>query len=229
MIYQHQSDALRLDNQQWLALGRGFSRVFWGLFVSLICFFGDVSICVMKNFNIPAYIAGAIVLIWGLVILRDVGGLRRNWRARINYTIWLVALQIYLAPFVEWWRVRPNEIYFTFNMVALVFIVILSLLSINMIVASVSRALSERGILAESIVYFVLTLVLQLAPVYIIILSALYVENAWSIGFVFYLKEMLAVLPKWLYIAGMIPFSLNMMLVWRIRERCYAGFLDASD
>ena len=213
------------SDKQWLALEKGFSRIFWGIFVSLVCFFGGVSVRFMGDFYLPAYVVGSVLLMSGLLALLRAGELQKGWKKRVQYTMFLVALQIYLAPFLEWWRGRPGELYFIAHIIILVFVVMLTLLSVNLIVAKIARVLSERSVFVEAVIYFIVTIVLQVVPFSIMLLSVMQANRIGHSGIVFYLGELPSMLPKWTYIMGMIPFSLNLMLVWRIREKCYTGFL----
>src|SRR5450759_5926014 len=68
-----QLNANPITPAQILCLAKGFSRIFWGVFLMIGLFLSQAGLEVFHGLRIPAYVLGAGLIGWGLWLL--------NWAA----------------------------------------------------------------------------------------------------------------------------------------------------
>jgi hypothetical protein len=198
-----------------IRVARGFSCIFWGIPLSLLLFSGALDIRLFAFVRMPAYVLGIFVAYIGTVFLQRAGPLSDMWTRRVRQLLFLLLAEIYLAPFVYWWRQMPQVPYFTANMLALVICTTWVLFVVNRLAGEVCKLLCDRTFLIETQVAGWLSVGFMLTPLahalYTSIRAVLQPDGP-SV-FVFEL-------PLWIYALALLPFTITMAVSWKIKERC---------
>jgi hypothetical protein len=195
-------------------VARGFSCIFWGIPLSLLLFSGALDIRLFLFVRIPAYVIGVFVAYIGTVFLQRAGALSDMWTRRVRQLLFLLVVEIYLSPFVYWWRRMPNVPYFSANMAALVICTTWSLFAVNRLAGEACRLLRDSAFLVETRVAGWLVVGFMLTP----LAHALYTAIRAIVGpeGEFFVLE----LPLWIYALVLLPFTITMAVSWKIKERC---------
>ena len=163
----------------------------------------------------PAYVLGIFVAYIGSVLLQRAGALSDMWMRRVRQMLFLILVEIYLAPFVYWWRQMPHVPYFTANMAALVICTTWGLFVVNRLAGEVCKLLCDRTFLIETQVAGWLVVGFMLTPVVYALYTAVR-EMLRPDGEFFFVLE----LPLWIYALALLPFTITMAVSWKMKERC---------
>ena len=196
-------------------VARGFSCIFWGIPLSLLLYSGALDVRVFSYIRMPAYVFGIFVAYMGSVFLQRAGALSGMWTRRVRQLIFLLLVEVYLAPFVYWWRQMPHVPYFTANMAALVICTTWTLFVINRIAGEACKLLRDSTFLLETRVAGWLAVTFMLTPLFYALYSAvrMYLQPD---GVFFFVLE----LPLWVYVLTLLPFTITMAVSWKMKERC---------
>ena len=198
-----------------IRVARGFSCIFWGIPLSLLLFSGALDIRLFSFVRMPAYVFGIFVAYIGTVFLQRAGPLSDMWTRRVRQLLFLLLVEVYLAPFVYWWRQMPHVPYFTANMAALVICTTWVLFVINRLAGEVCKLLRDRTFLIETQVASWLAVVFMLTPVAYALYTALRAVLRPDGDFFFVLER-----PLWIYALALLPFTITMAVSWKMKERC---------
>jgi len=225
-----QENAIPLGDQtedapvQFIALVKGFSRMFWGVALTAIFFLSQARLEIFSAIYLPVYFAGTALHCWGLLTLRKAGKVSGRWDFYLVLATLLTLLEIYFSPFVHWWQAMPYIPFFTFNVGALAMAVIISLYLTNIIIADFFRRFSLKGERLEARIYAVTVLVFMAAP----LLVALVFSGVSALRYqTIFLDELVGTIhrvPIWLYVIVTIPYSLTLAVLWKARDRSYQQF-----
>ncbi|NLB56052.1 MAG: hypothetical protein GX811_09870 [Lentisphaerae bacterium] len=220
------SDGTRVQQTgiEWLYLNRGFTYLFWGLLTGLVSVAIKMKITVYARIDIPAFVLGALLSGYGLFILHVAGEFSDEWRKRINYSLLLMILIVYLTPFYSWFSQNPGELFFCFNLLVLVFVSILYVLSIIQLICQLAKLLNHQGMLWSGRMLFVITLFMVLIPFGLILVLSIK-SSRFGTDCLVCVADYFRYLPKILYVLASIPFSFLMVLIWQARDLCYNEFL----
>lgn len=199
---------------------RGFSCVFWGLPLSLLLFTGAVDIRLFPRVRVPAYVMGVFVVYCGLVFFQRIGPLTAMWQRRVRGGLLILLLEVYLAPFLFWWRQMPLVPYYAANVMALVLCTMMGLFVLNKLGGEIARTLHDGSLYVESQISAWLSALFLLVPVAYSLLRSLQppIESAAAL-----LQSMVVApfgTPRWIYAFALLPFTLTMAIAWKAKERC---------
>jgi len=206
---------------QILCLAKGFSRIFWGVFLMVGLFLSRAGLEVFHGIRIPAYVLGAGLIGWGLWLLQSAGPARRSWQKRTRMALVLAFLIIYFAPFIVWWQAMPYENLFLVNVLGLLLTGMGILLLVNLLAAETFGLFEERGSQVESQVFAFGVVILMIAPFLIGLLFALVASMRYNISFAEEIWMTINRVPIWLYVAITLPCSLTMVASWKAKAICY--------
>ena len=147
-----------------IRVARGFSCIFWGIPLSLLLFSGKLDIRLFSFVRMPAYVLGIFLAYIGTVFLQRAGALSDMWTRRVRQALFLLLVEVYLAPFVYWWRQMPHVPYFTANMAGLVLCTTWGLFVVNRLAGEVCKLLHDRTFFIETQVAGWLTAGFMITP-----------------------------------------------------------------
>ena len=99
-----------------LAAARGFSALYWGLIVLALHLTGAIKILLPGLNRLPGHLFGLLILLAGLHHLRQVWPTPQRGRGWLCILGLAVFLQIYLVPFLGWWRAGTAAWYAALNL-----------------------------------------------------------------------------------------------------------------
>ena len=209
---------------RYIILGKGFSRLFWGLVLTAVLFLSQVKIEFFSGLRLPAYFVGTILHCWGLMTLRRAGKISDRWSFCLLLAILLALSQIYFFPFVYWWKNMPYIFFFTFNVGAMTVAVILSLYVVNIIVADFFRHLSLKGERLEAQIYAGSVIAFMAVPLIVAVVFSSISASRYQTMFLGEFFDLIRRIPIWLYVIVTIPYSLTLAVLWKARDRSYQRF-----
>ncbi len=210
-------------------LARGFSRIFWGLLCAALFFFGNAAVEMFSFVKLPAYVAGSCVIAWGLWMLPAAGAISPRWRRRVRAALALAGLQIYFAPFLEWWKLAPHAAFYFVNILGLLMASMGMLLIINLLAADVFRCLQDRGGQLEALAFAWGVVLLMIAPLLLTTAFCLLAAFRYDSDFVFEMWQTVVQLPIWIYMLLTVPCSLTLIAVWKVKALCYRRLAQEED
>lgn len=214
---------------RYFFLARGFSRVFWGLLIAVILFFGNAAVEFFYFMKVPAYVAGSGLVAWGLWILPAAGDITPHWRRRVRLTLALVFMQIYFAPFLEWWKLAPQTALYFINLLGLLLASMLVLLLTNLLAADIFRRLGNRVGRIEALAFAWGVVLLMIAPLLLTAAACLLAAFRYESDFVFEMWQIVVQLPIWTYMLLSMPYSLTLIIAWKVKTVCYRRLIDGAD
>ena len=198
-----------------IRVARGFSCIFWGIPLSLLLFSGTLDIHLFSFVRMPVYVLGVFLAYIGAVFLQRAGPLSDKWTRRVRQALFLFLVEVYLAPFVHWWRQMPQIPYFAVNMTGLVFCTTLGLFVVNRLAGEVCKLLYDRIFFIETQVASWLTAGFMIIPFAYALCYSVRTVLRPDGDFFFNLD-----LPSWIYMLVLPPFAITMAVSWKIKERC---------
>ncbi len=199
---------------------RGFSCVFWGIPLAILLFAGAIDVRLPFTARAPAYVFGVFLVYCGVVYFQRAPLPGARWHSLVRELLFVLLIEVYLSPFVFWWKHMPHVPYYVANLIILMLCTAWGLFILNQLAGEIARLLHDRLLLVEAQVSAWLALALMLAPTgYALIQSA---TAARHFGIALAPGE--AIAPRygfgWLYAVGLVPFALTMMMAWKAKERC---------
>jgi len=213
---------------QILCMAKGFSRIFWGVFLMVGLFLSQAGLEVFHGVRIPAYVVGAGLIGWGAWLLQSAGPVSRRWHRRTRMALGLVCLVIYFAPFIAWWQIMPRENFFLVNVLSLLLAGMGILLLVNLLAADTCILFKERGGQVESQVFAYGVIFLMIAPFLIGLLFALVASIRYNSLFAEEIWLTINRMPIWLYVATTLPCSLTLVASWKAKTLCYKRLWDSG-
>ncbi len=200
-----------------LRIARGFLCFFWGLPIGLLLFTGALSFPTLPRIRLPAYVVGVLIAYCGVMYLKRTGPLTALWNRRLRFAILLMLLQVYLAPFVHWWKRVPSEPYFAANVIVLLLVTAWTFFVINMLAAELARVLHDSTFRIEAQISAWISFVFMLAPLLevVAVSVSLYAESG-SL-FLVELPPAIFMLPRWASVFALVSFTSTMAVTWKAK------------
>lgn len=215
-----QGGAMRLPAAVLLRLARGFSCLFWGLPLSLLLFTGAVSFRLVLRVRLPAYVLGLLILFCGMWFLRRAPIPTRQWSRRIQQAFLVLLVQVYLSPFVHWWRLRPGVLYFSVNVLVLLVATMWGFLLVNQLASEVARVFGDRTFQVEAQLCGWISVLFLLIPTLVVLVRSVQTTFEWESASVVSLIVIPYLVPRWSVAMALLPFTLTMTSTWRAKETC---------
>lgn len=208
-----------------LAAARGFSALFWGLLLILLVLAGALTVRLPLLARVPGHTLGLLILLVGAFHLRHAFAGDRGGRRLLRILILTVLLQVYLVPFLGWWRAGTAAWYATLNLGLLV----LGGLALLAVMTRLAQHLAER--LQDEVMRVEARLCLWAVPVLgavglgLLMLRtgrlALQADPVFALKHVLLWPDPLALFPC------VLPFVPALAMAWEIKERALRGLLPA--
>ncbi len=201
-----------------LAAARGFSTGFWGLLLILLVMLGALSIRLPLLLQMPGHTVGLVIVLLGALHFRHTLPDERSWRRLSRLFLSMVILQLYLVPFLGWWRVSITGWYATLNLILFLVGGLLVLVLVARLALQMAVSLNDPTLCIEA------RLSLWSIPFLAGISLALIALRAGRFGLfgdpVFALQHLLVwPRPATLYPAAL-PFVPALAMAWEIKQRC---------
>ncbi|HBA84977.1 MAG TPA: hypothetical protein DCZ95_12855 [Verrucomicrobia bacterium] len=203
---------------QLLLLSRGFSCLFWSIPLGLLLFAMVPQIQVLRYFQMPSFLIGLMTGYWGLILLRKAGPITPHWPALIHRGLAIIFFQLYLAPFIQWWRVMPGVPYYFYNTAAFYLCTTWGLFLVNQLAGEAGRALHQSSFELETHLFRWASLAFMLAPLLGILVMAGYASHQYESPVWLELVRLGQLLPRWVFIPLLLPFTLTMATAWKAKE-----------
>lgn len=170
----------------------------------------------VEGWPLPLPVLFAFPLCVGFVYLRLGTPLSKTWRRLISAALLVLLSQLYLSPFLLWWKKMPYMSYFMWNVLVLWFISLLFLVLLNQLVIHWARWLGDTGLAREARGGQVMVVLLNLGFV-----GALMYLSA-RVGFQWYnINEWLGHLfnmPGDNRFMLLLPQAMTVYILWRAKE-----------
>ena len=205
-----------------LGLAQGFSRILWSIPLGLFLFTGAMDFAVSLYFRLPSYIVAVLLFLWGLLRLRRVHSMSRQWTHYLHVAFLLVILLIYFSPFVYWWTHFPEGDHFVINLFGMLLAATWLLWSINRLAGEVASALQDRFFLIECRLSGWAVQALMSAPVFLYFVYATLYAGRADIPLHRTLED-LRYLPyiQWYFALVLLPLTLTIAIAWKTKERAF--------
>ncbi len=209
-----------LTPQQLLRLARGFSRIFWGIPVSLLLFLDVLDIRLVHPVRLPTYVIGVLLVYWGFTAFQRAAPVDRRWATLLRWGFFLLFMQIYFAPFVHWWRRYPASDYHLYNVIALLCCMMVTLLIINRLSGIVADRLGDRTFRLESNLCGFSVVMLMIVPLSTLVSYSIWGVIRFDTSFYVELLHTHQQLTRWMNALFLLPLTLTMLIAWKAKERC---------
>jgi len=208
-------------------LVRGLSSLFWGLPVALVLCVRTASSGLLNSnevYGLVPQLAATTLLAYGLWLMSDFQRQERVWTAALDRAKLASLINVGLSPFLHWHQRLPGEPFFFWMILAMAFNGLIFLLSLNLVLKRLAAMLPDETLRTETRAFTsVNSLVLILIPVLLI----LYFWINKVAGLPRTLRLLLDLAEPMNYWAVIIlillPTSITMSLVWKIKEAILAS------
>lgn len=209
--------------EQLLQITRGFSCFFWGIPLSLILAVGLMNVRLLAQIRAPAYVLGILVIYWGLILLKRTKPLAPGWTRHVNQALVVVFLLVYLSPFTEWWKQKPQILFFAANAILFVLCAIWLLVLLNKLAGDVARALYDQTFLIEARLCAWSVLLFIVLPILGILMYSFLAAFRHETGLVFELLQIHRLVYHWWLALVLLPFTLTTAIAWKTKEQCISA------
>jgi len=200
-------------------LVRGLSALFWGLPVALVVCFHTASGRSLKWYNVIPPLASTGLLLYGLWQLGAFQKQERVWRNALDCAKILALLTFGLSPFLYWWNMVPDSLFFLVVVILEVLLSLMFLGSLNWVLRRLAAMIPDEALRQETHQFTALNLNLLGAT---FILSICYLILTRLPNLPLYLEAVKLVLDQgsyWLLILlVLLPMAMTMALIWKTKE-----------
>jgi hypothetical protein len=212
-------------------LARGLSALFWGLPAALIISAETARIEFLQPFEIiPALMANALLL-FGLRQMSSFQKQERPWRSALDRVTIPGLVNLGLCPFLFWFNRMPEQPYFRFAVLVLVFSTLLFLFNLNVALKRLGAMLPDETLRHDINQFTALNRwLLALFLVFVAIgvgvalnfpnLEMQLGEKNWSL--LIRLNVALSLL------LGLSPLAMTMALIWKTKEVIFDSVFGAK-
>ncbi len=200
-------------------LVRGLSALFWGLPLTLVVGFHTARADALRLYHIIPPVASSGLLLYGLWLIGAFQKQERVWRSALDCSMILSLIIFGLSPFLYWWNKMPQNVFFTGMIIALPFVGLLFLASLNWVLRRLGAMIPDEALRLESRQFTALNLNLLIVT---FILGVLYVVLMRLPQLPSFLQMVVFVLDEanfWLLVLlVLLPMAMTMALLWKTKE-----------
>lgn len=203
---------------------RGLSALFWGVPLALVVGFQTARSEWLRPLGILPPLAVTMLLWFGL---HEIGHFRqqeRPWRVVIEWSKVLALINVGLSPYLYWWHFLPNHPLFLSMILILILNSLLFLYMLNTVLKRLAAMIPDEPLRHETRVFSSMNQHLVLFCVLVMVLywALLFQEQPYErLVFVLQLGEHLRL--GFLVLMVLLPVSLTMALLWKVKEVILAG------
>lgn len=211
----------------YLAAARGFSALYWGLLLVVLVMVGTLTIHLPLAARLPGHAAGLLLLLAGCWHMRQVWTGPGAGRAWLRVLAGMVALQLYLVPFLGWWRAGTAAWYAALNIVLLLVGGIVLLAAIPRLVRQLAHQTGNSDLENEARVGGWLVPVMGGVSLFLYILPV--GRLAWDTDPAFALRHLLTATGPLMLFPAVLPFIPAMAVAWSGKESALLALLTGPD
>ena len=224
------------DSQKFLLpararVGRGTSILFWGLPIAMV-----ISVmATISNWTDAAWPMGMLMapvafgMLWyGLWLLGSFQPQERVWQAALGQAKIIGLFSLGLSPFLHWHHRVPDELYFAYVVWLLALGFVFYLMSLYKMLARLAAMMPDETLRVEArFFYRMKRVLLAMTPIgFGVIYLFSFMEDLPEI--LFRVVALAANLRPWLFMAFvLIPVSMTMSLLWKIKESILASVFNS--
>jgi len=197
---------------------RGFSCVFWGIPFSVLLFAGAIDLRLPFAARAPAYVLGVFLVYCGVVYFQRALLPGARWNSLVRELLFVLLIEVYLSPFVYWWRRMPHMPYYVANLIILLMCTAWGIFILNQLAAEIARSLREKAFAVEAQICAWLALVIMSIPTGHVLVRSVLAARSYGMAPGEVIGDGRA--AAWVFGIGIIPFAITMMISWKTKERC---------
>lgn len=205
-------------------LVRGLSALFWGLPLALVVSVQTCQTNLLAGLGVLPPVVTQALLYYALAQIARFQPAERIWQRVLNRSRILALLAAGLSPFLYWWKMMPESLYFRFAVLVLVLSGLLLLVTVNQMLRRLAAMLPDETLRLEARMFTTLNLGVLLGA---LLLSAAWVALRQSplLAAPPLLVSDLAQRtgPLMLLLVVLVPLALTMALIWKIKETVLAS------
>ncbi len=222
-------DDNELQPQDWIALGSGFTRLWWSIPIGLLLFSGALEFRIFDLLRLPSYVIAVGLYCWGLVILLRASPPTARWRRLIRVSFVLALLLLYFAPFLYWWQWRPASDHFAVNIFAMLFTISFLLWTLNQLVEEIAYFLHDGVFLAEARLCRWSVALFMFAPLMAYFIHGVWNATRYGLPLGQYI-DAVRFLPfaHWILAMFILPLTLTLTMVWKVKSRAWRALAAAQ-
>lgn len=208
-------------------LVRGLSALFWGLPIALVVCAQTAHTNWLNAFEPYGLIAPLTVtslVFYGLWLMGDFQKQERVWISALDRAKLVSLVNVGLSPFLHWHQRLPEEPFFFYAVAVMALSALLFLFSLNQVLNRLAAMLPDETLRMETKAFTSLNaLFLVLIPTLFAVYLAL--AQARSLPpYVIALLELLEPFSQWMLLfLILLPTSITMSLIWKIKEAILAS------
>ncbi len=203
-----------------LAVARGFSCLFWGIGLSVMLFTGFVRLGVFNVVSLSPHVIGAIVILVGALRLARSAAPIPKWPSRTRFLLAAAVLQLYLLPFLTWWRHAPAQKLYAVNVFLLLLATLWLLSLVNRLAGDVGEALGSGILRFEARLCELSAAFFILGPAFCLLFITLLNSLEADGGMYTMQIPIHYAWPLWTHVFFAVPFMLTMATAWEAKELC---------
>lgn len=212
-----------------LLAARGFSAIFWSLAATVLLMTGTITVRPFATLRAPAYLLSVGLLGWAAVAFWRSRDLSPRWRLLARQFALAVVLQLYMVPFLGWWRTIPHPAYHMTNAALLVLGILWLILLVHLLSLEMARLMCDPVLRAEAHISLGVTPVLLGLAGSLFLLGASWVSRHTGAHTAAILGSSVFWQPPWSLLPAALPFLMALALSWETKDRCLRVLVTMQD
>jgi len=205
---------------QLVQAARGFSCLFWGMAMGLLLFTDVIAIRTPILLKLPAYTVGVLAVAAGAAIINRMPPLSVRWGRLSRQLLAACLLQLYMVPFVGWWQLAPDKLFYAVNLVAMLVVAVWLLAVICLVAAESGYMLHHDALHAEGRICAVVVPLIFFGPTCFVAFQSVIGTTARGSALLMEIVSFTPMEHAWMRFVATIPFLLTMAVVWEAKECC---------
>ncbi len=209
-----------LHPEQLLRIAKGFSRVFWGIPITILLFIEIPDTQFIHQIRLPTYVLGVILMYSGFSLFKRVKSASARWRSLLRFGVSMLFLQVYFAPFVYWWRNNSFSDYHLYNILMLIGCMMILLIVINRMTGELGDQVKDRVFRIESNLCVIAVILLMVLPFAAIAGYSILGTFRFGTSLHMELVHTHRGLANWIHALFLMPITFTMIVSWKAKELC---------
>jgi hypothetical protein len=208
---------------------RGLSALFWGVPLALVIGFQTARSDWLRPLGVLPPLAVSVLLWFGLFEIGHFRRQERPWRGIVEAAKVLALINVGLSPHLFWWHFAPQHPFFSGMILVLILNSLVFLYVLNTILRRLAAMLPDETLRHETRIFSSMNQHLVLFCLLIMVLYwALLVQDQPQERLFFFLQLGENLRLGFLVLMVLLPVSLTMALLWKVKEVILAGVFQAQ-
>lgn len=202
-----------------IALIRGFACLFWGIPISLLVFSRLPDLRLGTHLYVPVHLFGLLLMYRGTLQLQRANLLTLRWGGLVRQLMLALVLQVYLSPFVFWWKRMPGVPLYQANLLLLAAVAMYTLRLVSRLAGEWGARLDDRVFRSEAAIsgwtalgFLALPILLVPAGLWLLLRGGSWDES------LALATQAAATWPRWTLLLFAVPASFTMAVAWKAKE-----------